>query len=144
MTKHATLALLTAMLLLATPVAPANDSNHLVTVVTSGSSETRAMALILTRQHVRDGGTAQVLLCDEGGKLALADAEEGPVIEPAGASPSGMLQALTEADVSVDVCAIFLPNRAETEDDLLPGVGVAAPDAITEAMNRPNARILSL
>lgn len=144
MTKHATLALITAMLLLAAPVTPANDSNHLVTVVTSGSSETRAMAMILTRQHVRSGGTAQVLLCDEGANMALADSEDGPVVEPAGATPTGMLTALTEADVAVNVCAIFLPNRAETEEDLRDGIGVAAPDAITEAMNQPNARILSL
>ena len=120
----------------------ADEADHLISIVTSGSNETQAMAMILTTQYVREGGTAQVLLCDDAAELALQDADMGSeVVQPADASPRQMLKGLMQAGVEVQVCAIFLPDRADTEDDLREGITVARPDTIARAMARPDSKL---
>lgn len=49
----------------------------LLTILTSDSSETQAMASILTMHHVRNGGGARVLFCDGAGELGVNDATMG-------------------------------------------------------------------
>lgn len=124
--------------------AQADDRDHLLTIVTSDSNETQAMAMILTTQFVQGDGSAQVLLCDGAAELALADADMGSeVVQPADKSPRQMLGGLMEAGVEVQVCAIFLPNRDETEDDLREGITVASPEAIAEAMADPDTKLFT-
>ncbi|MCC5811587.1 MAG: hypothetical protein JJU06_14550 [Ectothiorhodospiraceae bacterium] len=124
--------------------AGAADKDHLLSTLTSGSNESQAMALILTRHYLQQGGSAQVLLCDAAAELALEGSDAGSqVVEPAGASPRQMLGALLEAGVPVQVCAIFLPNREETESDLRDGISVARPVDIAEVMARPGTRLFN-
>lgn len=131
------------MLILGNP-ATADEPEHMLSIVTSGSNDTQAMALILTRQYMGHGGSVQVLLCDKAGELALKDSDIGSTrVEPAGASPREMLGAMLEAGVQVEVCAIFLPNRAETEDDLREGVTVARADVIAGVMAKPGTKLFT-
>jgi len=117
---------------------------HLLTVLTAESDHTLAMGLILTRHYLAEGGTAQVLLCDAAAELALKESNTGSaVVQPAGVSARQMLGGLIEAGVKVEVCAIFLPNREETADDLRKGVGVAGPAAIAAVMAAPNTRLFT-
>lgn len=144
MTKRLTLLIMVLTVLVLGQSAHADEPEHLLSIVTSGSNETQAMAMILTTHYVREGGTAQVLLCDDAAELALQDSDMGgEVVQPADASPRQMLGGLMEAGVEVQVCAIFLPNRAETEDDLREGITVARPDAIAQAMARPDTKLFN-
>ncbi|WP_290649969.1 hypothetical protein [Aquisalimonas sp.] len=144
MTKRLTVLLVFLTGLILGHSAHADEPDHLISFVTSGSNETQAMAMILTTHYLRGGGSAQVLLCDEAAELALKESDTGSeVVQPADASPRQMLGGLMAADVEVQVCAIFLPNRAETEDDLREGVTVARPDAIAKAMARPDSKLFN-
>ncbi len=144
MTKRLTLLIMLLAGLVLGQSAHADEQDHLLSIVTSGSNETQAMAMILTTHYVRAGGTAQVLLCDGAAELALQDSDMGSeVVQPADASPRQMLGGLMQAGVEVQVCAIFLPNRAETEDDLREGITVARPDAIAQTMARPDTKLFN-
>lgn len=126
-------------------VATAADGKpHLLSVITSGSNDSQAMALILTRNYIQSGGSAQILLCDTAAELALQESDTGTgVVQPADASPRQMLGGLIEAGIQVEVCAIFLPNRSEDESDLRQGVGVARPGAIATIMGQQNSRLFT-
>lgn len=142
--KRLTLLAFLLAVLLSALAAHADDPDHLVTILTSDSSETQAMAMILTTQYVNGGGSAQVLLCDGAAELALEDSDMGSEeVRPMNRSPREMLGGLMAEGVEVQVCAIFLPNREETEDDLRDGVTVASPDAIAEAMAQPDTRLFT-
>lgn len=121
-----------------------HDDRHLLTVITDDAAQTQAMALILTRQWVKDGGSAQILLCDAAGGMAVTDSDEGgEAVQPPDAAPRQMLGKLMEAGVQVDVCAIYLPTGGMDQSDLREGVGVATPPAIGEVMTDPATRLFT-
>ncbi|PWG64865.1 DsrE family protein [Spiribacter halobius] len=135
---------LAALLVVLAAPAAAQSERSLLTIVTSGEAETQAMALILTRQARAAGSDVRVLLCDAAGDLALRGATDtSPVIQPAGMSPAAMLRGLLQAGVTVEVCAIYLPNRSADEDDLAEGVRVARPDAIGALVADPAVRLFT-
>lgn len=133
-------------MLLAALAAPAaaQSSQPMLTILTSGEPETQAMALILTRQARAAGSDVRVLLCDAAGDLALEGAEAtGPAVQPPDMSPAQMLRGLVDAGVTVEVCAIYLPNRPFDESDLAADIGVARPDAIGELVADPAVRLFT-
>lgn len=116
----------------------------LMTIITSDSNETQAMALILATHYVRAGSPARILLCDAAGEMAVEGAEMGSTtVEPAGRAPREMLRGLIDAEVTVEVCAIFLPGRGLDESALVDGVGVAQPPAIAEVMGSSDWRLFT-
>ncbi|MCC5857722.1 MAG: hypothetical protein JJT90_06185 [Ectothiorhodospiraceae bacterium] len=122
----------------------AAERPDLLTVITSDSNDTQAMALILTRASVQQGSGARILLCDHAGELAVKGSDMGStVVQPADASPRQMLAGLIQAGVTVEVCAIFLPNRVFDEGDLVDGVGIARPGPIAEFMAAPDTRLFT-
>ncbi|MFV8834348.1 hypothetical protein [Aquisalimonas sp.] len=144
MIRRISMLFMLAVALLIGQSAHADEPEHLLTVVNSGSNETQAMAMILTAQYLEQGGSAQVLLCDSAGELALEGSDMGSgVVQPADASPRQMLGNLIEAGVEVQVCAIFLPGQDKTEDDLIEGVTVARPDAIARTMAQRDTKLFT-
>lgn len=143
MTKFIPAAVLGALAL--TTPAFADSADKLVTVITSENPQTQLMAMVLTTQAVEQGAETRVLLCGPGGDLALSDAPESATAEqpPRGASPQGMLRALMERGVTVEVCAIYLPGLGAGPDVLIEGVGVAQPPAMAGAMMEADARVWS-
>ena len=119
--------------------AKADDTQEIFVVVTSGDSETQMMAIVLSNQVVARGASVRVLLCSEGGRLGIVG-EDFPSFEPAGRTPQELLQNLMANGVTVEVCAIFLPNSEYDEDHLIEGVGIAEPPPIAEYMLKPNVR----
>jgi len=102
------------------------------------------MALILTMQAQQNGATPQVLLCDGAGDLAVtSEMDASETLRGPDASPAQMIQRLVNNGVTVDVCAIYLPNRKFTESDLVDGVGVAEPPAIGALVADPAVRLFS-
>ena len=133
-------------LLLAVLTAPAMAQNNpnMLTILTSDEDETQAMALILTMQAMQKGASPQVLLCDDAGALAVtSEVADSETLRGPDASPAQMIQRLVNNGVTVDVCAIYLPNRDYTEADLIDGVGVAQPPVIGAMVADPAIRLFT-
>jgi len=82
------IALVLALILAGTAGAAEHEDRHLLTVITDDSTQTQAMALILTRQWVKDGGSAQILLCDTAGGMAVTGFDVGDeAVQPPDMAP---------------------------------------------------------
>lgn len=124
--------------------AMAQSGPDMLTILTSDEDETQAMGLILTMQAQKNGRNPQVLLCDDAGDLAVrSEVDDSETLRGPDASPAQMIQRLVSNSVQVDVCAIYLPNRDETEADLVEGVGVAQPPAIGALVADPDVRLFT-
>lgn len=132
------LTLITALLLGLT-MKPADHSNDLFVVLTSGDAETQMMAMVLATQSLNQDVNVRVLLCSEAGELAVRGTES-QAFAPANRSPKQLLSGLIERGVKVEVCGIFLPNREYTSEDLLDGVGAASPPEVAAFMKQEGVR----
>ncbi|MBS9402933.1 hypothetical protein KG088_04770 [Halomonas sp. TRM85114] len=116
-------------------------------ILTSDSLQTQGMAMILSNAMQQQGTDLHILLCDAAGDLAVdgyetAEAINTPPSNPAGqVKPEGILQMIMGKGAKVDVCAIYLPNSEYDEDDLIEGVGVAAPGPMAEMMRDPSVAV---
>jgi intracellular sulfur oxidation DsrE/DsrF family protein len=138
------IAFMLSLVLAGTAGAAEKNGWHLLTVITDDSAQTQAMALILTRQWLKDGGSARILLCDAAGGMAVTSSDEGgEAVQPPDVAPRQMLGGLMEAGVQVDACAIYLPTEGMDQSDLRKGVGVATPPAIGKVMADPDTRLFS-
>ncbi|WP_235937174.1 hypothetical protein [Vreelandella azerica] len=121
----------------------AETNDQALMIVTSDAIETQSMAMILGNAMRQQGTDLHILLCDAAGDLAVDGyASEAPINTPPSnpmekLAPEGLLKMMMGEGVSVDVCAIYLPNTDYAEDDLLEGVGVAAPGPMAEMMRDP-------
>lgn len=125
--------------------AAAQEKPDLVTVLTAENPQTQLMSMVLTMQAVQQGSKAHVLLCGPGGDLALKDAPASATApqQPAGMSPQGLMKKIIAAGVTVEVCAIYLPNKGVGPDALIENVMPAKPQAMAARLLAPNARIMS-
>lgn len=125
------------------------QKDQALVMLSSSSLQTQGMAMILSSAMQQQGTSLHILLCDAAGDLAVegyesSEAINTPPSNPAGqVKPEGMLSMLLENGANVDVCAIYLPNSENEEDDLLEGVGVAAPGPIAEMMRDPSIPVFS-
>ncbi len=116
------------------------DDKRLFVSVTGSAAQDRAMPLVLANQALDQGAQVRVLLCGAGGEIAVAD-HELDALAPRGLTPRDLLNRLIQHEVTVEVCAIFLPNTDYTEDDLIDGVGVANPGDVAAWMMAPGTRL---
>ncbi|MDR9393356.1 hypothetical protein [Roseovarius sp. SYSU LYC5161] len=128
-----------------TAPAAAEDTQKLVTIVTSDNPQTQLMSMVLTMQSLQQGANTYTLLCGPGGDLALKDAPDGATApqKPKGMSPQGLMQKIMAKGGKVEVCAIYLPNKGVGMDALLDGVGSAKPPAMAKRLLADNTRIMS-
>ncbi len=125
------------------------ESDKALMILTSDAVQTQSMAMILGNAMRQQGTDLHILLCDAAGDLAVDGYESEaavntPPSNPAGqVKPEGMLKMLMGEGVSVDVCAIYLPNTDYTQEGLLDGVGVAAPGPMAEMMRDPAIAVFS-
>ncbi len=117
----------------------------LVTVVTSPEPQTQLMAFVLTMQAVQQGHEAHILLCGPGGDIALKEPPESAVAPqaPQDMSPQGLMQQIMATGATVQVCAIYLPNKGAEPDVLLDGITVATPPAMAATMLGEHVRLFS-
>ncbi|MEO1773665.1 MAG: hypothetical protein AAFS07_01800 [Pseudomonadota bacterium] len=125
--------------------AAADDGKNLVTVLTAPEPQTQLMSMVLSMQALQQGATVHVLLCGPAGDLALRDAPEGATApqEPKGMSPQGLMQRLIAAGGTVEVCAIYLPNKGVGPEALIDDVGAAKPPAMAARLLADDTRIMS-
>ena len=125
--------------------AMAAQATDLVTIVTTAEPQTQLMSMVLSMQSRQQGASVHVLLCGPGGDLALVDAPETATApqKPRDMSPQGLMGKLMEAGGTVEVCAIYLPNKGLGEADLLPGITAAKPAEMAARLLAPDTRIMS-
>jgi hypothetical protein len=71
-----------------TAVQASLETDAMLTIITSGDSETQLMALVLTRSAKAAGESPRILLCRAGGDLALSAPPESASSRPAIAAVS--------------------------------------------------------
>ena len=126
--------------------AAAQDQRNLVSILTAPEAQTQLMAMVLTLNAVQQGASAQILLCGPAADIALRDAPEtataGP--PPRDASPQGLMSMMmSQHDVKVEVCAIYLPGLGADASLLLDGVTPAAPDAMARSIIADDTVVMS-
>ena len=128
-----------------TGAAMAEDKPGLVTIVTAPEPQTQLMSMVLTMQSMQQGASAHILLCGPAGDLALKDAPASATAPqaPKDMSPQGLMTKIIEAGATVEVCAIYLPNKGVGADALIDGVTAAEPPAMAARLLAPNTRIMS-
>ena len=129
-------------LLFAPAVSATAAQQNLLVVITSAEPEVQGMAMVLARQSLNAGAEVRILLCGPGGDIALIDAPQ-QALKPRNVTPQEMMIGLAAQGVTVEVCALYLPNRDKAPGDLVNGVGVAKPPAIAAAMLAPNTRLFT-
>jgi predicted peroxiredoxin len=130
---------------LAAPVSADEKATHMVTILASAEPQTQLMSMVLTMQSMQAGAEAYVLLCGPAGDLALKEPPEAATApqKPMGMSPQGLMQKVMEEGGTVEVCAIYLPNKGVEADALLDGVTAAKPPAVAARMLAERTRIMS-
>ncbi len=143
MPKRLALAALAAAAI-AAPAA-AQDAPKLVTILTAPEPQTQLMSMVLTMQALQQGAETHILLCGPGGDVALKDAPEGATApqKPKGMSPQGLMQMIMAKGGTVEVCAIYLPNKGVGADALIEGVTPAKPQPMAARLLEDGVRILS-
>ncbi len=121
---------------------PAQPEVDKLVILSSDSLQTQGMALVLaTALEARDN-SMHVLLCDQAGKLAVED-HQPDSLAPRDMTPKDLLMGLMDKGVTVQVCALFLPNSEYSEADLIDGVTVAKPPEIAGLMDQPDTQVLT-
>ncbi len=120
----------------------AQSPADLFVTVNSANPQTQGMAFVLASQAAEQKANVRVLLCSEGGQLAVKG-KESAVLKPKNVTPNQMLQGLMKAGAKIEVCALFLPNSGLQPADLIEGVGVAKPADVAAYMLQGNVKILS-
>ncbi len=125
--------------------AHAEDTPNLVTILASGEPQTQLMSMVLSMQAMQQGAETHILLCGPAGDLALKDAPTPATApqEPRGMSPQGLMQKIMASGATVEVCAIYLPNKGVGAEALLEDITAAAPPAMAARLLAPNTRIMS-
>jgi intracellular sulfur oxidation DsrE/DsrF family protein len=121
--------------------AHAQDTNKLITILTSPEPQTQLMAMVLTMNAINEGAEAEVLLCGPAGDIALNDAPASATAgqPPRDASPQGLMKMMmAQMNLNVQVCAIYLPGKGADASVLIEGVTAAAPDAMGAAIVADN------
>lgn len=122
--------------------ANADSAPELLVTVNSANPQTQGMALVLANQAMEQKVGVRVLLCSEGGQLAVKG-KESAVLKPRNVTPNQMLQGLMKAGAKVEVCALFLPNSDLKPSDLIDGVAVAKPADIAAYLMQGNVKTLT-
>jgi predicted peroxiredoxin len=125
--------------------AQADDVPALVTILSSGEPQTQLMSMVLTMQSMQQGSSVHVLLCGPAGDLALKEAPASATApqKPRGMSPQGLMQKIMDSGATVEVCAIYMPNKGVGPEALLDGISAAKPPEMAARLLAPATRIMS-
>lgn len=126
-------------------MAQADEVPSLVTILASGEPQTQLMSMVLTMQAMQQGANAYILLCGPAGDLALKDAPASATAaqKPRDMSPQGLMQKIMQSGATVEVCAIYLPNKGVDATALLDGVSAAKPPEVAARMLSDDTQIMS-
>lgn len=120
----------------------AEPTADLFVSINSGVTQTQGVAMVLASQALVQKAAVRMLLCSDGGQLAVKD-KDSAVLKPMNKSPKELLQGLMKAGAKVEVCALFLPNSDLKPTDLIEGIGVAKPAEVAAYLLQSNVKSLS-
>ncbi len=122
----------------------AQTSTELFVTVNSGNAQTQGLALALAGRAVfAEKAAVRVLLCSEGGKLAIKGVKPSQPLKPTNLTPNEMLQDLIKGGAKVEVCRLFLPNSDWKEADLIEGITVGNPGEVAAHLLKPHVKVLT-
>jgi predicted peroxiredoxin len=111
-------------------------------ILTSDSLQTQGMSMVLANAMAKQGTQVNVLLCDKAGDLALKSTTSEP-LKPMGATPEGLMMNLIKGGAQVKVCALYLPNKGASKEDLREGITVASPPDMAAMMGQQETKVIS-
>ncbi len=122
----------------------AEPGHNWMVILSSGSNETQAMALILARAEAAQGTPVRILLCDDAGLLAVEGSEAGSeAVQPLDMSPRQLLAQLIQMNAVVELCGIFAQTRGIEPSSFIQGVTTASPPGIARQISAPKTKVLS-
>jgi predicted peroxiredoxin len=134
-----------ALAVIASFPSAADERKRLVTILTAPDAQTQLMAMVLSMQSLKKGATVDMLLCGPAGDIALKAAPKSATApqKPKGMSPQKLMKAIMAQGGTVEVCAIYLPNKGVGADALVDGIGLAKPPKMAEKLLAEDTRIMS-
>ena len=105
----------------------ADQAKGLNVLVTATERQAQMMAMVLSVQTMKKHGKeVNMVLCGSAGDLTLSSTKT-TAMEPAGKSPTQLLNALIKMGASVEVCPLYLPSVGKSKSNLIEGITVAKP-----------------
>jgi|TARA_B100001059_G_C17771369_1_gene548638 predicted peroxiredoxin len=145
--------ILTVILLLASTIsfsAFADDNKagtkpKLLSFITSDNTQTQLMGMVLSSQALKQGAEVNILLCGQAGDIALIDAPQSVLtqLKPKNMSPQSLMKNIIKMGGTVQVCALYLPNRGVKKTDLIEGITPALPPHIAKKMLDAETKVIS-
>lgn len=122
--------ILLAISLLVPSTVFANQGKGLNVLITAAERQAQMMAMVLSVQSIKKHGKeVYMVLCSSAGDLALSSTKT-EVFEPAGKSPTQLLNLLIKLGASVELCPLYLPSAGKTKADLIEGISIAKPPVV--------------
>ena len=119
-----------------------NKTEKALFILTSDSLQTQGMSMVLANAMAKQGVQVNVLLCDKAGDLALKTTTSA-ALKPMGATPEGLMMNLIKGGAQVKVCALYLPNKGASKEDLRDGITVASPPEMAAMMGQQETKVIS-
>ena len=110
--------------------------------VNSSDVMVQGAAMVLATQSVKQKASVRVLLCGQAADMALKD-HEMQSLKPMNATPQQMLQGLVKNGATVEVCALYLPNKGLQPDALIQGVKPGKPADVASYMLKSDVKMLA-
>lgn len=121
----------------------AGQALELFVSIHSAGAMAQGAGLVLATKAREQDASVRVLLCDAAADLALKEGAPDTRLKPMDATPQQMLQGLIKIGATVEVCALYLPNKGLKADALLPGVAVGKPADVASYILKPGVRTLA-
>ena len=122
--------------------AQAQTEPNMYFTVNSSDVMVQGAAMVLATQSLQQKANVRVLLCGQAADMALKGAEM-PKLKPKGVTPHQMLQGLVKNGATVEVCALYLPNKGLKPDALIPGVTAGKPADVAAYMLKSDVKMLA-
>lgn len=110
--------------------------------VNSSDLMVQGAAMVLATQSLQQKANVRVLLCGEAADMALKG-HQMPALKPKNVTPQQMLQGLVKNGATVEVCALYLPNKGLKADALISGVRPGKPADVASYMLKSDVKMLA-
>jgi len=122
--------------------AQAQTEPNMYFTVNSSDVMVQGATMVLATQSLQQKANVRVLLCGQAADMALKGAEM-PKLKPKGVTPQQMLQGLVKNGATVEVCALYLPNKGLKPDALISGVTAGKPADVAAYMLKSDVKMLA-
>lgn len=122
--------------------AQAQAEPNMYFTVNSSDVMVQGAAMVLATQSLQQNANVRVLLCGQAADMALKGADM-PKLKPKNVTPQQMLQGLVKNGATIEVCALYLPNKGLKPDALIAGVTAGKPADVAAYMLKSDVKMLA-